>query len=124
MIHIDRTRVMALFLRLSAIPDDERHSYDEIIENACFYIASHLKDPVTVNDLERVEFACAAVAVYDNTLLRLINDKTLCTADGRQTLSYKDSDSYKYAVTLRAHAIACINDIWADDTFSFAAVEG
>ena len=81
-------------------------------------------EPVLVTDLERLEFAAAAVAVYDNTMMKLINDKTLCTADGRQTLSFKDSDAYKYALKLREHAIACVSDIWVDDSFSFAAAEG
>ena len=124
MVYIDRTKVMMLFLRLSGIPDDERHDYDDMIENACFYVAKHAVDPVVVSDLERLEFASAAVAVYDNTLMRLINDKTLCTQDGRQALNYKDTDAYKYAQKLREHAIACISDIWVDDSFSFAAVEG
>ena len=124
MVYIDRRKVMMLFLRLSGIPDEQRHEYDDFIENACFYVAKHAVEPVIVTDLDRLEFASAAVAVYDNTVMRLINDKTLCTADGRQTLSYKDSDAYKYAVKLREHAIACVSDIWVDDTFSFAAVEG
>lgn len=77
-----------------------------------------------VSDIDRVLFASAAVAVYDNTLLKLVNDKTLCTADGRAVENYKDSDSYKYAKKLREHAIACVNDIWIDDSFAFAAAEG
>ena len=124
MVYIDRNKVMALFLRLSKIPDEQRHDYDDMIENASFYVARHAVEPVLVTDLERLEFAAAAVAVYDNTMMKLINDKTLCTADGRQTLSFKDSDAYKYALTLREHAIACVSDIWVDDSFSFAAAEG
>ncbi|MBR6337896.1 MAG: hypothetical protein IKR76_09250 [Ruminococcus sp.] len=124
MVYIDRNKVMALFLRLSKIPDEQRHDYDDMIENASFYVARHAVEPVLVTDLERLEFAAAAVAVYDNTMMKLINDKTLCTADGRQTLSFKDSDSYKYALKLREHAIACVSDIWVDDSFSFAAAEG
>lgn len=124
MVYIDRNKVMALFLRLSKIPDEQRHDYDDMIENASFYVARHAVEPVLVTDLERLEFAAAAVAVYDNTMMKLINDKTLCTADGRQTLSFKDSDAYKYALKLREHAIACVSDIWVDDNFSFAAAEG
>lgn len=124
MVYIDRNKVMALFLRLSKIPDEQRHDYDDMIENASFYVARHAVEPVLVTDLERLEFAAAAVAVYDNTMMKLINDKTLCTADGRQTLSFKDSDAYKYALKLREHAIACVSDIWVDDSFSFAAAEG
>lgn len=124
MVYIDRNKVMALFLRLSIIPDEQRHDYDDMIENASFYVAKHAVEPVLVTDLERLEFAAAAVAVYDNTMMKLINDKTLCTADGRQTLSFKDSDAYKYALKLREHAIACVSDIWVDDSFSFAAAEG
>ncbi|MBO6141113.1 MAG: hypothetical protein J6O40_04890 [Ruminococcus sp.] len=124
MVYIDRIKVMALFLRLSGIEDSRRNEFDDIIENACFYIAKRVKEDILVTDLERLEFASAAVAVYDNTLLRLINDKTLCTADGRQTLSYKDADAYKYAVKLREHALISISDLIAQDTFYFAAAEG
>ena len=124
MVYIDRIKVMALFLRLSGIEDARRNEFDEMIENACFYIAKRVKEDILVSDLERLEFASAAVAVYDNTLMRLINDKTLCTADGRHTLNYKDSDAYKYAVKLREHALISISDLIEQDTFSFAAVEG
>lgn len=116
---------MALFLRLSNTEPEERNRYDEIVENACSYIEGRIADNTTENDLERIEFACAAVALYDNTLLKLINDKTLCTADGRQTLSYKDSDAYGYASKLREHAIDSIADIWVcDEGFCFKAAEG
>ena len=132
-----------MFLRLTGTDPEKRNEFDEIIENACSYIARRLKEPTLVTDLERIEFASAAVAVYDNTLLKLINDKTLCTEDGRQTQNYKNADAYKYAVELRDHAIDSISDIWKtqeeqeqeeqedkeeeepkDEGFSFAAVEG
>ena len=124
MIMIDRAKVTALFMRLCTIPNEERDSLEEIVENACYFVAKRLSNDTLVTDMERVEFACAAVAVYDRTLLKLIADKTLCTADGRQAQSYKDSDSYKYAVKLREHAIASISDIWEGGGFSFQAVEG
>lgn len=121
---IDRQRVMMKFLHLCGINDDNSHDYDEIVDNACSYTEKHTVGPILAADLERLEFAAAAVAVYDNTLLRLINDKTLCTADGRQMLGYKDSDAYKYAVKLREHAVSCVSDIWADNCFCFTAAEG
>ena len=124
MYDINYEKVMALFLRLSGIDDNDRNKYDDIVENACGYVARHIKEPQMVVDVDRVLFASAAVAVYDNTLFKLINDKSLCTADGRAVESYKDADAYKYAKKLREHAVACVSDIWIDDDFSFAAVEG
>lgn len=124
MYDINYEKVMALFLRLSGIAPEKRADYEEIVENACLYIQKRLAKIITVSDLYRIQFAAAAVAMYDNTVIKLVNDRTLCTYDGKSVVNYKDTDSYKYAYIFRKNALAGIEDICQNDSFAFAAVEG
>ena len=120
---IDTDKVLALFLRLSGYPKERRNEFDEIVENAVEYISRRVKN-ASESDMTRIELACAAVAIYDNTVLKLANDKSLCTIDGKQMVNYKDTEQYKYAYCFRSNALAAISDICEDSTFAFAAIEG
>ena len=124
MYDISNEKVMGLFLRLSGISPDKRNEYSDIVDNACDYIKRRLADVIVLADLDRIRFAAAAVAMYDNTVIKLTNDKTLCTYDGKSVVNYKDTDSYKYAYLLRKNALAAIADICKNDCFVFTSTKG
>ena len=123
MIKISADKIMAAFLHMSGIAKERRNDYDEIVKNAADFIARKIKS-ADESDRDRIEFAAVAVAIYDNTVLKLANDKSLCTYDGKQVVNYKDTEQYRFAALLRSNALTAISDLCEESAFAFMAVEG
>ena len=104
--YLDYDRVKSRFLSVTGMPAEE-FSEGSIFDNAEQFVLSHLNkapDELTEGELRLCEYAAAAVAVYDHSMILWLTERPVMSETGKVTAQREKGDILEAASELRREA--------------------